>query len=69
MDKVLEELGMKIAWVWFRYVAQVYIASESNEIICKKNVMLSLEVLYVSSGKLKRLGFGGTRYEDYVGMD
>ena len=21
---VLEELGMKIAWEWFRYVAQVY---------------------------------------------
>ena len=44
-----------------------YITSESNE-ICKRNVMLSFEVPYVSSGELKSLGFGRTEYEDCVRM-
>ena len=39
---VLEELCMKIAWEWFRYVAEVYYKRKQWNI--KRNVMLSLEV-------------------------
>ena len=53
---------MKIAWksVW---VCNPSILQANPMKYAKENVMLSFEVLYVSSGELKSLGFEGTGYE------
>ena len=40
---VLEEMGRKIAWEWFRNLTQVYYKRIQVE-ICEGNVILSVEV-------------------------
>ena len=64
---VLEEQGMKIAWEWFNYVAQVYYKWNQWN-MQEKCYVIPWSSPYVWSCEMKSLGFGGTGYEDCVGM-
>ena len=57
---VLEELGMKIAWEWFRYVAQVYYKRNQwhmqKEMFCYSLKFSKYEVVNWKALVLEELG-------------
>ena len=64
---VVEELGMKIALEWLRYVAQVYYKRKQWHMQEKCFVILWSSLSFISlSCELESLGFRGTGYTDCV---